>query len=283
MSSISMRSPLRSLLVSVFALAVSNSALWAAEPDDVVAKVGDVAITEADITNVAQDLRGELQRIPPTQWRAVLLDVMTEMTLMSEAAKKDGLDQDPEFKSQMNFLTVKALRNEYVSKKIDASITADDLKAAYDKEYADWKPEDEIKASHILVKEEAEAKAIIKELEGGADFAELAKEKSTGPSGPNGGELGYFSKGQMLPEFEKAAFALTPGEFSKEPVKTKFGWHVIKLDDKRPQKKPAFDDVAQNLRQNLLRERYAKTIEELKTEFPVEIVKHEPAKAPEAN
>lgn len=283
MLSIPMGRPLRSLLASVLALALGNTALIAAEPDDVVAKVGDVAITEADISYVAQDLGGELQRFPPDQWRAILVDVLVEMTILAEAAKKADLDKDAEFKRQMNFLTVKALRNEFVSKKIDASITEDALKAAYETEFANWEGEEEVNARHILVKEEAEAKEIIKTLEGGADFAELAKEKSTGPSGPNGGDLGYFAKGQMVPEFEAAAFALEPGEFSKEPVQTKFGWHIIKVEDKRRQPKPTFEESAANLRQKLLRERYGKTLEELKADFPVEIVTTEPAGDAKAN
>ena len=283
MLSIPMGRPLRSLLASVLALALGNTALIAAEPDDVVAKVGDVAITEADISYVAQDLGGELQRFPPDQWRAILVDVLVEMTILAEAAKKADLDKDAEFKRQMNFLTLKALRNEFVSKEIDASITEDALKEAYETEFANWEGEEELSARHILVKEEAEAKELIKTLEGGADFAELAKEKSTGPSGPNGGDLGYFAKGQMVPEFEAAAFALEPGEFSKEPVQTKFGWHIIKVEDKRRQPKPTLEESSANLRQKLLRERYGKTLEELKADFPVEIVTTEPAGDAKAN
>ena len=137
-------------------------------------------------------------------------------------------------------------------------------------------------ARHILVKTEDEAKAIIKELDDGADFEATAKEKSTGPSGPNGGDLGFFGKGQMVPEFETAAFALDKGSFTKEPVQTQFGWHVIKVEDKRPQEKPKFEDVAAQLRQQLIRERYETVMAELKADTPVEILDPTLEEQPEA-
>ncbi|MBD1549159.1 peptidylprolyl isomerase [Labrenzia aggregata] len=276
-----MRRSARSLLVPVIALTLGSTAVRAAEPGDVVAKVGDAEITEADLAFAAQDIGNDLQKFPPTQWRSILLDVLVDMELFAQAAKKDGLDQSDDVKRQMNFLTLKVLRNAYLKDKIDSEISADDLKAAYEKKYADFKGE-EISARHILVKDKAEAEAIIKQLEDGADFAELAKEKSTGPSGPNGGDLGYFAKGQMVPDFEKAAFALEKGSFTKEPVQTQFGWHVIKVEDKRPQEKPKFEDVAAKLRQELIRARYDKVMEELKAETPVEILDPTLAKQQEA-
>jgi peptidyl-prolyl cis-trans isomerase C len=107
------------------------------------------------------------------------------------------------------------------------------VKARYEQEVAAVPPEEEISARHILLETEEEAKALITELDAGKDFAELAKEKSTGPSAGNGGDLGYLTKGRMVPEFEAAAFALTPGQYGKEPVKTQFGWHVIKVEERR--------------------------------------------------
>jgi peptidyl-prolyl cis-trans isomerase C len=109
-----------------------------------------------------------------------------------------------------------------------------DIKARYEQEIAAVPPEEEISARHILLETEEAAKAVIAELDAGKDFAELAKEKSTGPSAAQGGDLGFFTKGRMVPEFEAAAFdALTPGEYGKEPVKTQFGWHVIKVEERR--------------------------------------------------
>lgn len=278
---ISMRRPAQALAVSLLALSLGSTVLSAAEPDDVVAKVGDTEITEADLAFAAQDLGKELQRFPPAQWRKLLLDVMVDMELMAHAAREDGLDKDPDFERQLDFLKLRALRNAYLAQKIDGAVTDEEVQAAYDKEFADFEGPEEINARHILVKEKAEAEALIAELDGGADFAELAREKSTGPSGPNGGSLGYFVKGQMVPPFEAAAFALEPGTYTKEPIETQFGWHVIKLEDKRRQEKPAFEEVANGLRQQLMRERYDARMAELKDQVAVEILDEALAKSEE--
>ncbi|MEP4032103.1 peptidylprolyl isomerase, partial [Roseibium polysiphoniae] len=221
----------------------------------------------------------ELQRFPPAQWRAILLDVLVDMELLAQAAKTAEIDKDADFQKQVDFLTLRALRNAYLAQKIDGAVSDDDLKAAYEKEYADFEGPEEMKARHILVKEKAEAEAVIEQLEGGADFAELAKEKSTGPSGPNGGDLGFFAKGQMVPAFEEAALKLETGSFTDEPVETQFGWHVILLEEKRRQEKPTFEAVSANLRQQLIRDLYTKTMDELKAEHPVEILDEDLAKA----
>ncbi len=275
---LSMRRQTRSLLVPVLALTLGSSAVSAAEPGDVVARVGSAEITEADLAFAAQDLGQELRRFPPAQWRAVLLDVLVDMELLAQAAKSEEIDKDPDFQKQIDFLTLRALRNAYLAQKIDGAISDEDLKAAYDEKYSDYEGPEELKARHILVKEKADAEAVIKELEGGADFAELAREKSTGPSGPNGGDLGFFVKGQMVPQFEEAALKLEKGSFTKEPVQTQFGWHVILLEDKRQQEKPAFETASAELRQSLVRDLYAKTMDELKADHPVEILDEELAK-----
>ncbi|WP_420334394.1 peptidylprolyl isomerase [Roseibium sp.] len=269
---ISMRRPVQAVAVSLLAVTLGSASLSAAEPGDVVAKVGDADITEADIAFAAQDLGQQLQQFPPDQWRALLLDVVVDMELIAQAAREDGLDQDPDFKKQLEFLELQALRNAYISQKIDGAITDDVLNSAYEEEFNDYEGPEEVNARHILVNEKAEAEDLIKELDGGADFVELAKEKSTGPSGPNGGDLGYFGKGQMVKPFEDAVFELEPGAYTKEPVQTQFGWHVIKLEDKRRQEKPAFESVAGELRQRLIRERYEAKMAELKDAIAVEIL-----------
>ncbi|MEL7529392.1 MAG: peptidylprolyl isomerase [Pseudomonadota bacterium] len=269
---ISMRRPVRAVAVSLLAVTLGSASLSAAEPGDVVAKVGDADITEADIAFAAQDLGQQLQQFPPDQWRALLLDVVIDMELIAQAARQDGLDQDPDFKKQLEFLELQALRNAYIAQKIDGAITDDVLNSAYEEEFKDYEGPEEVNARHILVNEKAEAEDLIKALDGGADFVELAKEKSTGPSGPNGGDLGYFGKGQMVKPFEDAVFELEPGAYTPEPVQTQFGWHVIKLEDKRRQEKPAFEAVAGELRQRLIREQYEAKMAELKDAVEVEIL-----------
>lgn len=269
---ISMRRPVQAVAVSLLAMTLGSASLSAAEPGDVVAKVGDADITEADIAFAAQDLGQQLQQFPPDQWRALLLDVVVDMELIAQAAREDGIDQDPDFKKQLEFLELQALRNAYISQKIDGAITDDVLNSAYEEEFKDYEGPEEVNARHILVNEKAEAEDLIKALDGGADFVELAKENSTGPSGPNGGDLGYFGKGQMVKPFEEAVFELEPGAYTKEPVQTQFGWHVIKLEDKRRQEKPAFEAVAGELRQRLIREQYEAKMAELKDGTAVEIL-----------
>lgn len=268
----SMRRPVQAVAVSLLAVTLGSASLSAAEPGDVVARVGDADITEADIAFAAQDLGQQLQQFPPDQWRALLLDVVVDMELIAQAARKDGLDQDPDFKKQLEFLELQALRNAYISQKIDGAITDEVLNSAYEEEFKDYEGPEEVNARHILVNEKAEAEDLIKQLDDGADFVELAKEKSTGPSGPNGGDLGYFGKGQMVKPFEDAVFELEPGAYTKEPVQTQFGWHVIKMEDKRRQEKPAFEAVAGELRQRLIRERYEARMAELKAATEVEIL-----------
>mgnify|MGYP000438935392 CR=1 FL=1 len=278
---ISMRRPAQALAVSFLALTLGSASLSAQEPGDVVAKVGNAEITEADLAFTARELGQELQRFPPAQWRQLLLDAMIDMELLAQAATDAGLDEDPDFQKQMEFLKLQALRNAYLSQKIGGAITDEEIKAAYDEQFASFEGAEEIHARHILVKEKAEAEALIEELDGGADFAELAREKSTGPSGPNGGDLGFFAKGQMVPQFEEAAFALEPGSYTKDPVETQFGWHVILLEEKRQQPKPALEEVENGLRQQLFRDRYEARMAELKEANKVEILDEKLLKAAE--
>jgi peptidyl-prolyl cis-trans isomerase C len=145
------------------------------------------------------------------------------------------------------------------------------VRARYDKEVAATAPENEVRARHILLETEEEAKAVIAELDGGADFEALAKEKSTGPTGPNGGDLGYFTRGRMVPEFEEAAYALDVGGYTKQPVQTQFGWHVIKLEDKRQVQPPAFADVEGQIPFRLHARALFRTPQQLREEAEVEI------------
>ncbi|WP_310621815.1 peptidylprolyl isomerase [Flexibacterium corallicola] len=253
----------------VLCLGVANA--QEKDPNAVVAKVGDVTITEADIALAARDYAQQLQQVPPTQWRGVLTDVLVEMTLFANEAEKEGLDKTEEFKRAMNLERLRALQNAYFQKNIQGTITEAELKDAYGKKFENFAGSEEVSARHILVDSEEEANGIIAQLDKGANFEELAKEKSTGPSGPNGGSLGYFGKGQMVPEFEKAAFGLKPGSYTKEPVKTQFGYHIIKSEDKRQQPAPAFEQVEGQLTQEIMAQKFKENIEKLKENTKVEV------------
>ncbi len=151
---------------------------------------------------------------------------------------------------------------EMIARIADEPISEEEIAALYAERYTDADPEEEVHAAHILVETEEEAKEIVTLLEGGADFANLARERSTGPSGPQGGDLGWFSRGQMVAPFEEAAFALEPGTIS-DPVQTQFGWHVIKLMERRIAEAPALAEVRGALEDELRQSRVSDEIERL--------------------
>ncbi|MCB1427319.1 MAG: peptidylprolyl isomerase [Zhengella sp.] len=240
--------------------------------DTVVATVNGMEITEGDLSLAIANLDQQFARLPEEQRRGAALSALIEIRLLAAKAREKGYDKDAEFQNRMAFLANRALHSEYVEKEVAEAVTDEMVRARYDKELADTPPSNEVHARHILVKTKEEAEAIIKELDGGADFAELAKAKSTGPSGPNGGDLGYFQQGQMVPEFEKAAFGLDVGAYTKEPVQTQFGWHVIQVEDKRAVQPPAFDAVKDQVRSAMLRETYFEMVSKMREDAEVNVV-----------
>jgi peptidyl-prolyl cis-trans isomerase C len=259
------------LLLSSIALLPAHS--FAQEADDpVVATVGGVEIRTSELQMAEADLDPQFESLPAEQRRVAALAAVIDIKALARKAEAEKLDQTEEFKRLMAFQRDRALHNVLFRSGVVESISASDVKARYDKEVAATPPEEEISARHILVEAEEEAKALITELDAGKDFAELAKEKSTGPSAGNGGDLGYFTKGRMVPEFEAAAFALEKGQYGKEPVKTQFGWHVIKVEDRRDSAPPPFEQVADQIRQVLLRERYGELIREARGNVEIEVL-----------
>lgn len=238
----------------------------------VIAKVGDLEITEQELTFAEADLKEQFSQVPEAKRKGAILAALIDIKLLANKAKAAGMEENDLFKAQMEFVRARALHNVFFQENVVKAITDEEVKARFDKEIAAMTPESEVKARHILVKTEDEAKSIISELEDGADFVELAKEKSTGPSGPNGGDLGFFSKGQMVPPFEQAAFALEDGMFTKEPVKTQFGYHVILREEQREKPLPEFSDVEGQIRQVVLREKYLDMITKSREATPVEIL-----------
>ena len=242
------------------------------EADPVVATVAGVEILASELELAEGDLDPQFARLPDDQRKVAALSAVIDIKTLARKAEAEKLDETDEFKKLMAFQRDRALHNAIFKSAVVDPVSDADIKARYDKEIAATPPEEEISARHILLKTEDEAKAVIAELDGGKDFAELAKEKSTGPSAGQGGDLGYFSKGQMVPEFEAAAFALKKGEYAKEPVETQFGWHVIKLEDRRETTPPAFEEVADQVRQVVMRERYADLLKTAREETKIEVL-----------
>jgi len=244
----------------------------------VVAKVNGVEITEKDIDLARAEVGDQLANIPAKDRRRDLLLYLIENQLLADAAKKEKLDQGPKSEELMKYYQRRALHDAYFNDKIREAVTDEQLKKIYDTEVAKVKPQTEFNARHILVKTEEDAHDIVERLNRGSDFAELAKEKSTGPSGAQGGDLGYFAKGRMVPEFEAAVLKLKKGDVS-DPVKTQFGWHVIKLEDIRESKPPAFDDVKDGLKSGLVRQKAVEVIGGLRKGAEIDILDEDVKKA----
>lgn len=240
--------------------------------DALVAKVGNLEIRQSELDIALANLDPQLSQLPDEQKKIAALSSAIDVKLLAGNATSEGLKDDPAYQQRMQFIAERELHNLYFKKHVVDAVTDDEVKARYDKEIAALPKQEEVRARHILVKTEDEAKAIIAELDKGKDFVELAKEKSTDPNKSEGGDLGYFTKGRMVPEFEQAAFSMEKDTYSKTPVKTQFGFHVIKVEDKRDAPPPAYEDVSQQVRQLLMRDKYLELIAKAKAEQKVEIV-----------
>lgn len=244
---------------------------YAQDADTVLATVGGVDITLGSVIVATQNLPEQYQSLD----NQVLFDGILEQLIQQQAlsqslgdtlTKRDTLGLENELRAYRANIVLQGAAVAAVS---DAAV-----QAAYEARYAGVEPDTEYNASHILVETEDEAKALIVELEGGADFAELAKAKSTGPSGPNGGALGWFGKGMMVPAFEAAVVEMEVGTVSA-PVETQFGWHVVKLNESRPVDAPALDSVRADLEAELQQSAVQETIASLTA--AVEITRTEDA------
>jgi peptidyl-prolyl cis-trans isomerase C len=251
------------------------------DPATVLATVGDDEITEGDLMLAAEELQAELQSVPADQRRAFLLTVMIDMKLMADAAREDGLADTEEFARRLAYLEEQALRREFFNQIVETEVTEEAIQAAYDELASQFTPEPEVRARHILVETEEEANAIRAEIEGGRDFADAAGEYGTDGTASNGGDLGFFSTGMMVPEFEEAAFALEEGELS-QPVQSQFGWHLIQLEERRVSEAPPLDQVRQQVAQQVLYQSYEAAIDEIKEGTEVVIDDPELAAAVEA-
>lgn len=256
---------------SMMVLAICGVAVAEDKPDPVVAKVGDIEIRESELNIAIANLDPQFAKLPDDQRKIAALSATIDVNILSKVAADENLRDTQEYKQRMHFLDIRELHNAYFRKYVLEAITDDEVKARYDKEVAAIPPEEEVHARHILVKTEDEAKAVITALDGGKDFAELAKEKSSDPSKSEGGDLGYFKKGQMVPEFETAAFGLEKGQYTKVPVKSQFGFHVIKVDDKRKAAPPTLEQVSPQVRQMVMQEKYLGLLKKAKESAKIEI------------
>jgi peptidyl-prolyl cis-trans isomerase C len=260
----------KTLFTGVIALTLAFS-MQSAQAAGPVARVNGSDITEAELSFAEAEVGSEIAGLPADARRRVLVEYLVEAHLFAEAAGKNKLGSGKEFEERLSYYKLRALRDAFYEKRVRDAVTEAQAKAAYDEQIAKIPAEAEVRARHILVKTEQEAKDLVKQLKGGADFVELAKKSSDGPSAQTGGDLGYFARGQMVKPFEDIAFALKPGEVSA-PVQTEFGWHVIKVEDKRNRPVPSFDEVKDQLMASLVQNQLKTVVHGLRSAAKVEIV-----------
>jgi peptidyl-prolyl cis-trans isomerase C len=241
----------------------------AAEEDPVVARVNSVDIRQSDLAFAEEEIGGNMPTIPPEQKRDYLINYLVDVIVLSQAADKQKLGDRPDIKRRISFDRNRLLMEGLLQDAGKASLSEDAERKVYDEAVKQVKNEEEVHARHILVPSEDEAKAILAQLKGGADFAALAKEKSKDPGAAEGGDLGYFTKEQMVPEFAEVAFKLGKGQLS-DPVKTQFGWHVIKVEDKRIRPTPTFEQVKPQIENYVAHRAQAELVEGLRKSATVE-------------
>jgi peptidyl-prolyl cis-trans isomerase C len=245
---------------------------WAqAAADPVVAKVNGVEIRQSDLALAEEDLGQNIpQNVTGDAKRDYLIAYLTDVILVAKAAEDKKVADTPDFKSRLAYARNKLLMESLLQSEAKAAATDQAMRAVYDDAVKQMGSEQEVRARHILVPTEREAIAVLAELNKGTDFAELAKQRSKDPgAAAEGGDLGYFSKDQMVPEFSEAAFKLEKGQVS-QPVKTQFGWHIIKVEDKRTKAAPEFDKVKDQVETYVVRKAQAEFITKLRENAKVE-------------
>jgi peptidyl-prolyl cis-trans isomerase C len=238
--------------------------------DKTVAVVNGHEIKVSEVEMAAEDILGQLPDIPPKLRYPYIVEYLVERHLLAQAAVKEGIADSDEYKRRLALYQAKALRDAYFAQTIVPTVTEEEMKKAYDTESAKVVQTERVRARHILVASEQEAKQIRARLDKGEKFEDLAKQYSLDGSKEYGGDLGYFTAPEMVPEFSKAAFALKPGEVS-QPVKTDFGWHIIKLEDRKMGGAQPYDQVKTAIRNILLRKKTQEKIISLRLQSKVEL------------
>ena len=236
-----------------------------------VAKIDGQPVYDWEVKLAEDEIGQELAQVDPKQRASILLRYVIDTRLMAMAGDKAGLANSDTFKHRMSYSKNRSLRDAYFVKHIREAISDKEIRVIYEREIKKIKPTQEVKARHILVKTREDALDIIERLNRGDDFIELAKEKSQGPSGRKGGDLGYFQRGRMVKSFEDAAFALKPGDIS-EPVKSSFGWHVIKVEKKRMTPVPSFADLKDRIKAQLVQQKSREITASLRKSAKVEVL-----------
>ena len=240
-----------------------------AQDNPVLARVNGVDIHQSDLAFAEEEIGSNMPQMPPEQKRDYLITYLTDVVVVSQAAEKQKVDQRDDVKARLAFDRNRVLMEAMLQDAGKAADTDEAMHKVYDEAVKQVPAEEEVHARHILVASEDEAKAIEDQLKKGADFAELAKQKSKDPGAADGGDLGYFTKDQMVPEFADAAFKLDKGQIS-DPIHTQFGWHIIKVEDKRTKPTPTFDQVKAQLTNYVEHRAQAEMVDNLRKNATIE-------------
>jgi len=243
----------------------------AAQPDPVLATVDGKPIHLSDAQTAASELPANMQQLPPDQLLPLLVNQLIDRQALLVAATEEHLARNPAVKQAMQDAANEKLENAYVQQKVAPQVTDAAVQAEFNKDYANKPGPEQVDARHILVKTQAEAQAIIDQLNKGADFATLATKDSIDPGAKNGGELGWFSQDEMVPAFSSAAFALQPGQYTKTPIQTQFGWHVILCEGKRTAPPASFDTVKDQIRQQLADDAIKATLADVRAKVTIKL------------
>ena len=248
--------------------------------DPLIARVNGAEIRQSDLAAAEEDLGSDVQG-PPEQKREQLIAYLTDVLLVAQAAEKRNVADNTDFKRRQTLMRNKLLMGFLLQAHAKSAATDEEMHKVYDEAVKPMGAQEEVHARHILVESEDEAKALAAQIKDGADFAALAKEKSKDPgSGQEGGDLGYFAKGSMVPEFAEVAFKMYPGQVSN-PVKTQFGWHIIKVEDRRARPVPEYDQVKGQIEAFVARRAQNELVAQLREGAKIERLDR-PAAAPAA-
>src|SRR5579863_9847826 len=260
------------------AAALLFAPLAARADDPAIARVNGVDIHESDLAFAEEEIGSNMPQMAPDQKRDYLITYLTDVVIVSQAAEKAGIASRDDVNRRLAFDHNRVLMEAMLTDAAKAVMTDDAMHKVYDEAVKQMGNEEEVHARHILVPTEAEAKEIEDELKKGADFATLAKEKSKDPGAADGGDLGYFTKDQMVPEFSAVAFKLDKGQIS-DPVHTQFGWHIIKVEDKRIKPTPTFEQVKGQIDNYVAHKAQAEMVENLRKSATIERLDQPPPAA----
>jgi peptidyl-prolyl cis-trans isomerase C len=254
------------------------------DANPVLAKVNGSEIRQSDLALAEEELGPSLAQMDPATKKDNVLSFLIDMKIVAKAAEDKKVENSEDFKKRLAFTRNRLLMDSLLASEGKAATTDEAMKKVYEDASKQITGEQEVHARHILVETEDEAKAVKAELDKGADFAELAKKKSKDPGASDGGDLGFFTKDQMVPEFSAVAFTLEPGKIS-DPVKSQFGWHIIKVEEKRNRKAPDFEQVRGQIETYVARKAQADYVAKLRETAKVERMDQaaaDPAAKPDA-